>query len=334
MLKRFIKFLRTTPHPERYHGDAMTAPFFEGWYYKVIDSTGKNRFAFIPGLFMGKTAEDSHAFIQVMDGSTQRVEYHRYSIEDFSSAEDRFHLRIGKNTFSLDRIELNIQNGQQEVQGILKFDNPLGWPVRFTSPGVMGWYSWVPRMECYHGVLGFDHSIQGSIQVDGKTLSFDGGRGYMEKDWGKAFPQAWVWIQSNHFEQPRTCLTASVAIIPWLGGAFAGFTVGFWQDGFLHRFATFNNSQIQELVVDDHQVHWKMRNRTHQLVILASQAEGGLLLAPTPQGMGRRIAETLNAKIQVKLINNKSDLVEFNGQGQFAGLETVGDLDKLIKMVR
>ena len=31
------------------------------------------------------------------------------------------------------------------------------------------------------------------------------------------FPQAWVWMQTNHFEQPRISLTASVAIIPWMG---------------------------------------------------------------------------------------------------------------------
>ena len=51
----------------------------------------------------------------------------------------------------------------------------------------MGWFAWVPRMECYHGVLGFDHAVQGHIAVDGNTLDFNDGRGYIEKDWGYAF---------------------------------------------------------------------------------------------------------------------------------------------------
>jgi len=173
-----------------YHGTVMSPPFFEGWYFKMVDSTGLQRFAFIPGVFMGKTAEDSHAFVQVLEGANSRVEYHRYPIEQFWSAEDHFELRIGENHFTLDQIQLNIQNGSQTVLGELKFDHLIGWPVRLTSPGVMGWYAWVPRMECYHGVLGFDHAVQGSITVDGQIHDFSGGRWYIEKDWGKAFPKA------------------------------------------------------------------------------------------------------------------------------------------------
>lgn len=311
----------------------MTAPFFEGWYFKVVDSTGNHRFAVIPGVFIGKTAENSHAFIQVMDGSNQRVEYHRYPIENFWSSADKFQLRIGDSLFSLDQIELNIHNSQQKVKGILRFKDTVSWPVSFFSPGVMGWYAWIPRMECYHGVLGFDHVIQGSIEVNGTDLLFDGGRGYIEKDWGKAFPQAWIWMQSNHFKQERVCLTASVAIIPWMGSAFAGFIVGLWREGKLHRFATYSNSKILGLSTDDQHVYWQMKNHTHQLEIIATQAEAGSLMAPTPQGMGRRIAETLSAKIHVRLVNLKSKKLEFDDIGEFAGLEAVGNLEKLINMV-
>ncbi len=53
-------------------------------------------------------------------------------------------------------------------KGNSRFDSPISWPVRLASPGVMGWFAWVPRMECYHGVLGFDHAVQGTIDVDSK----------------------------------------------------------------------------------------------------------------------------------------------------------------------
>ena len=33
-----FNFLRTTLHPERYHGHGKKPPFFEGWYYKLIDA--------------------------------------------------------------------------------------------------------------------------------------------------------------------------------------------------------------------------------------------------------------------------------------------------------
>ena len=75
-----------------------------------------------------------------------------------------------------------------------------------------------------------------------------------------------------------------------------------------------------------------MRIKSHRLEIVATQAEGALLQAPTPEGMGRRIAETLNAKIHVRLVNLKSGEIEFDEEGKYAGLEAVGDLQKLIKM--
>ena len=75
-------------------------------------------------------------------------------------------------------------------------------------------------MECYHGVLSFDHAIHGALAVNGREHDFGRGRGYIEKDWGQAFPAAWVWFQTNHFSEPGVCLTASVAIIPWVGRAF------------------------------------------------------------------------------------------------------------------
>ena len=326
-------FILTTLQPELFHGDVLRPPFFEGWYFKVVDKSGSHRFAFIPGVFIGRSGEDSHAFVQVLDGATGQVEYHRYPVEAFHAAPDTFDLRIGKNRFSLDRIELDIHESSQTVKGKLSFVSPISWPVRFASPGVMGWFAWVPRMECYHGVLGFDHAVQGTIEVDSQTVDFTGGRGYIEKDWGHAFPQAWVWMQTNHFEQPRTCLTASVAIIPWMGSKFAGFIVGFWQDGRLHRFATYGSGRILELAVDNQHVCWVMRNRTHRLEILATRSDGGLLLAPTPAGMGRRIAETLSAEISVRLIDLKTSAIEFEGLGRYAGLEAVGDLHRIQEMV-
>ena len=70
-----------------------------------------------------------------------------------------------------------------------------------------------------HGVLGFDHAIQGVLAIDDQAVDFSGGRGYIEKDWGQSFPEAWVWFQTNHFERAGVYLTASVANIPWMGNA-------------------------------------------------------------------------------------------------------------------
>ncbi|MGV9103340.1 MAG: tocopherol cyclase family protein [Candidatus Thorarchaeota archaeon] len=45
----------------------------------------------------------------------------------------------------------------------------------------------------------------------------------MEKDWGTGFPEVWIWLESNHFEEKGVSFTCSIAKIPWLGSSFAGY---------------------------------------------------------------------------------------------------------------
>jgi hypothetical protein len=193
----------------------------------------------------------------------------------------------------------------------------------------MGWYAWMPRMECYHGVLSFDHSISGTLEVEGQAHVFDGGRGYIEKDWGKAFPAGYIWFQSNHFDVPRACLTASIAMIPWLGSAFRGFIIGLWLDGRLYRFATYTGARTERLVLQDEQVDWVVSDRHLRLEMQVVQAGGGLIFGPTRQNMGRRVDETLDASLWVRL-RERGGRMLFEGSGRHAGLEINGDVQRLL----
>jgi hypothetical protein len=326
--------------PQNFHGHDARAPFFEGWYFKLVDAEGKRRFAVIPGLFLDPAGVDSHAFVQTLDGVTGVTRYVRYPLHDFVAHPSRFRIRVGPNLFSRDEIALNLAGEDGvEMRGVLRFHGVQGWPVTPTSPGIMGWYSYLPFMECYHGVLGFDHTITGSLVVDGAQVDFHGGRGYIEKDWGQAFPQAWIWMQSNHFGAPGICLTASVARIPWMGTAFRGFIVGFWHEGRLYRFATYTGATITHLAVKDHTVEWVMRGpvrmegvrRMLRLEIAATRADEqvDLLHAPSRTAMLQRVLESLTATLDVRLLDER-DRPIFEGSGKFAGLELGGDLQTIL----
>lgn len=225
------------------------------------------------------------------------------------------------------------------MQGHLAFDQTVAWPVGLTSPGIMGPYAFAPFMECYHGVVSLDHEIQGRLIVDGSRVDFDHGRGYSEKDWGKSFPRAWIWLQTNHFEQPGVCLTGSVATIPWLGSAFRGFIVGLWHGGVLYRFATYNGASISRLQLTDTHVIWHLvgrplglRGGPYRLEIKAVRSEGGLLHVPYDSGMVQRVAESLTAQVQVRLLAPRDDGEEviFAGTGRHAGLEINGELGEIL----
>lgn len=319
-------------HPSRYHGFGTKPPFFEGWYYKLVSMNEKQRLAVIPGVFLSEDKTKSHSFIQVFDSEKAQVHYHRFPIEAFSAAKDLFEIQIGSNTFTSGKITLAMDDDLQRVQGSLTFEGLKRWPVRLSSPGAMGWFAWVPFMECYHGVVSMDHSIDGHLEIDGQLVDFSGGKGYIEKDWGKQFPSAWIWGQSNHFDEPGVSLMLSVAVIPWLRNSFGGFIIGLLYQGEILRFATYNRSKIEQLSVDDKQVNLVVHNSNYRLEIQAFRTGGGLLHAPTKIEMGRRILETLDAEIFIRLKNMKGNML-YQGTGKNGGLEVVGDMDQLLTLV-
>ena len=322
------RLLYETLHPEIYHGFERKPPYFEGWYYRLINAAEDRRYAIIPGVFLGP---EGHAFIQVLEGHTRRSAYHVFPLDQFQAHPRNFEVYIGKNFFTREGISLDLDRPETlgGLHGQLRFQGGVPWPVTWISPGIMGWYAWIPSMECYHGVLSFDHSLHGSLEIEGQIHGFDGGRGYIEKDWGKAFPAGYIWFQSNHFEQPGVCLTASIATIPWLGRSFRGFIIGLWLDGKLYRFATYSGARTEHLALQDNCVDWIISDKRYRLEMRILQAEGGLIYGPTRHDMGKRIDETLNAALKVRLCDCSGQVL-FDGNGRHAGLEINGDIPQLL----
>jgi hypothetical protein len=326
------RYLQTTLHPAWYHGHGKEPPFFEGWYYKLVDAGEQHPYAIIPGIFLSNDPQEAHAFVQTLDGVTGQATYHRYPVDAFWASQESFEVHVGPNRFRRDRVYLDIDTPERRVKGELHFTELTPWPVTLAAPGIMGWYGWVPFMETYHGVVSLDHRLHGTLEIDGAPVDFVGGRGYIEKDWGQSFPAAWVWFQSNHFDLPGTCITASVAIIPWLGNSFRGFIVGLWHAGTLYRFATYTGARTEALSIEPDRVHWVMRDQTYRLELHAQRAQAGLLRGPSRTDMEIRVPETLRATVDVRLTDLVGgDRTPFQGTGRHAGLEVGGDWQSLLK---
>ena len=321
-------FIRGVAHPEAFHGTGKTGGFFEGWYVKLVSTDLKQRWAVIPGIFRGLESTEDMAFVQILDGLTGRSWFHKFEISEFQAATDRFEVTVGPNHFSSVGVHLELP----ELAGDITYATGLDpWPVTLKEPGIMGWYGMVPAMECFHAVVSFGHALAGSLMVEGAAVSFDGGRGYIEKDWGKAFPAGYVWMASNHIEDaPEASLIASVAIIPWLRSSFRGFIIGFKHSGKLHRWSTYNRAKEAELVIDDTHVRWKIDGPDGRLELRAERVRGGLLHAPLRTAMYQRVEETLDATIEIKHLD-KNGVVLYEGKAICAGLEVFGDIKKLLE---
>ncbi len=311
-------------HPERYHGWRKSRSYFEGWYYKVVSADEKFAMAFIPGIAMDAEG-NQQAFIQVLDGRARTAAYHKFPAEAFQMSRDDFNLRIGGNHFTSDSLEIDVAG----TRASLTFSDMVPWPSSWYSPGIMGPFSFVPMMQCYHGILSMDHRVSGTIEHHGHKIDMDGGRGYMEKDWGRSFPEAYIWMQSNHFSESGISLKASVAKIPWMGTSFVGFIGGLWLGDRLIQFTTYNFSRLVHCKVDQGEVQLELRSPRFILEIQALRAASTELASPIMGFMDGRIEESMEAELRVLLRERRGGGVVLDGVGRSGGLEVAGVVREL-----
>jgi tocopherol cyclase len=289
--------------------------YFEGWYYKVVDPAEKYAFAFIPGRSVNSSSP--HSFIQLNDGNSGQAHYLEFGRQEFSQRGEA--VRIGENRFSPDRIRLNIDRPGITARGELQFRNVTGWPW----PGAMGPFVFAPFMECYHGILSFNSSITGRLEINGELINFSDGKGYVEKDWGHSMPTAWFWAQSNHFDEAGVSLSVSVARVPYLSFSFSGLLIGWLFRGHLFKFTTYNRSRIRHFRINGDKVSLAVENKHYLLEIEADAAGGAVLSSPILGEMRGWIKESLRSAVKVSfyaLQHGERELI-FRGEGRNAGIE-------------
>ncbi|MBL7827344.1 MAG: hypothetical protein JNJ57_11975 [Saprospiraceae bacterium] len=323
-MNSYFKRLRAVWFPDEFHGWGRTRRYFEGWYFKLVSPEEDQAIAVIPGISFGESGHHQ-AFIQVMNGKTCSATFHAFPVDQFQPSSGLFELRLAGNYFSKNKIVLDLPG----LKGEIDFHDLQPWPKMLGAPGIMGWYSFVPFMECNHGVVSLNHHLSGRLEIGGIETNFTGGKGYTEKDWGRSFPRAYVWMQSNHFDtHDRASLMASVAHIPWLKSHFIGFISGFWLDGRLFKFATYTGAR-KHLHISDTGLELNFKSPKLELRIQAFQARGTPLRSPISGEMTGKIQESLLATVHVELLENKKRI--FEGKGRNAGLEVAGNVEVLMR---
>jgi tocopherol cyclase len=317
--------LRALFDPERYQGWGNTRKYFEGWYFKIVNASETRAYAFIPGIAMDEDGQ-SHCFVQVLDGKKKKSEYYSFSASLFKPAADGFEIYIDKNYFSSERIEIHLP----EIKGRLSFSGIVPWPYRWYSPGIMGPYTFVPFMECNHGIVSMDHSIEGYLTINGEETDFTGGRGYTEKDWGHSFPSAYIWMQSNHFNYPGISFKASVARIPWITGSFTGFIAGLWLNKALYSYTTYNKSSLKRLALSDSHIELEFQNQRTVLKITAPLENSTPLASPLKGFMSGRIEESMTSVVNLLLIDRHSNQIIYQGEGRNTSVELSGNIETLL----
>ena len=283
--------LGTLCHMKHKHGR------FEGWYYKH-QANGKS-LALIPG------RADGGAFVQVVtDGQAYNIPY---PLSHYRKGKS---LQIGGNTFSPSGVTLDIRRPELTLSGEIKYTD-----ITPIHSDIMGPFRFVP-MECRHGVISMKHSLSGSVVLNGETLDFSDGTGYIESDSGRSFPSEYTWSQCNDFGQDCSIM-ASVARIPFYGLKFWGCVCVVWLNGCEYRLATYKGVKVLRC----ERGVLELGQGKYRLSVTVEPREGMALPAPASGVMTRVIHENLSCPARFRFMDG--DRVLFDGESGHASYEWV-----------
>ena len=311
---------------------------------------------------------------------------YRYPLDEYMTTkgdpkeQQQFHVSIGPNTFSRTAMSLHLEskyihsiqptdyvNHSAPIVMELSFGAMApGFPLSLFQLGAMGYYGWIPILECYHGILSMNFEVRGRVDIaDRSVYQFDiedvGGdgvsvsdgkqvaHGYLEKDWGTNFPTTWIWIQANHFEADSTVsMTIALARLPVLGDSWLtkpGFLSGIYINGKVYALSYPMWSTVETLdIVDDEQ--WRTITiqvssfwRTQRLEVVATVPNAYSLdrkeaikryphaLVPDEVGvMSPRLMEFVNATAWMRFVDDDNDVV-FESTSYPATVECHGEDD-------
>lgn len=312
--------------PLRYHGKDEKNEYFEGWYFKHVSKDLRSIISIIPGI--SRNLEDTHSFIQtiiqrkVNEDDILNTHYHRYAEKDFEYTEDPFQLKIGNNIFRRDMMELDLYNENYILKGNIYYSEFKDIERSRFSPSAMGFFSYLPFMECYHDTVSMNHSLTGKMYFNDSEIDFTEGKGYVEKDWGTSFPKEYIWLQSNHFQQRSASIMFSMAHIPFMKTAFNGLLCNLYCNEKEYRFATYNNSKVLDILRTENSISIILGKGDLRLYINAEIVSGGDLKAPKNGCMDLIIKEGLSGNVKVKLMKISGEII-FEGYGDPCAVEVV-----------
>jgi hypothetical protein len=308
-------------NPFLFHGSRHNKHYFEGWYYKFVNKNLDKKLVIIPGVSLNKA--DSHAFIQVFYslGDNTSTFYIRFSLNDFFYDKFNEQIKIKENVFSKTECVLNIESEEISLQGTLYFEQLKDIHRNIWKPGIMGYFQYIPFLQGYHAVISMNHLLKGKVIINNDSISFEDGKGYIEKDRGISFPKEYIWIQSNHFPKNNTAFVCSIAKIPFLGLPLTGFFVVLQVDNKEYRFATYNNAKIKTLKIIKNHVKFSIKRGKYEIRIHAFYESSLKLVSPIQGKMSSTIKESLNGTIEV-ILKRKNEIL-FQSVGKPTAMEVM-----------
>lgn len=341
---------RQTPH-SGYHWDETGDRFFEGWYYRVTLPTVGQTFAFMYSIedpaggqphsggaaqilgphdqYLLRTLPDVNGFWAERDRlalghwrqSMANTPPQRLSAPDFRQwvIEGYQATATLHQGYLRDPATGNYCHWHYEIEPIYGWGQPQA-EQQSTAGWLSGWQIFEPGWQ----ILMAHGRATGWLDWNGQKYYCQGAPAYSEKNWGRAFPKKWFWLNCNAFdEEPDLALTA--------GGGQRG--VLWWQEevalvgihyrGEFYEFVPWN-AQVSWSV--DPWGRWQMQAQslTHTVELLGTTPEPGTpLRAPTENGLQVCCRDTMQGELRLRL-RDRAGQTLLEATSSLCGLEVGG----------
>lgn len=341
MVLTFFRILK----PILFQGRRKRHPYFEAWHFNHVafDALKHRTLSVLAGIV--RAAQGEWAFIQTVHGPRCESRFFVFPLSDFSYSDNPFELRIGANRFSLDGMRLDLKDDQGGVRGELRYPKPVQ-PRSFQSLiGTRELYGLAPFLKCRHGIESMRHEIDGAVDIGKEHLSFDGGHGYLEKNWGRSLPRAWIWIQSNEFSPAfgPASFSFSLARVQMLGSMLTGFMCLFNLAGESYRFASYRGGKVElleygkastRILISDHahKMEIQIRELNRRKAQDSLDASWLTLTAPSSNLARKSFLENLDSHLRVilKRRHGSAEDIVADVSTTVAAAEIAGDVSELM----
>lgn len=341
-----------TPH-SGYHWNGSSQRFFEGWYYRVTLPDCGHTFAFMYSIddpIGGKPQSGGAA--QILGPEDSYLCRTFPDVNKFWASRDVLAFgHWGKTDLSTkpaylpsDQFQLYVQEGYQATatvnQGFLQ-DPGTGASARWEyqiqpvygwgnqnqpQQSTAGWLSSFPIFEPGWQILMAHGLATGWIEWNGDRYDFTNAPAYSEKNWGRAFPQKWFWVNCNSFDNEPIALTAGGGrrgVLWWMESVAM---IGLHYRGKFYEFVPWNSKVSWNIQPWG---SWQMQARNEHFEIEltgTSDRPGTPLRAPTENGLVFCCRDTMNGQLSLELreLCTSKPKTILKAHSSLCGLETGG----------
>lgn len=306
-----------------FNGNLNKKKYFERWHIYLIDALKQYTLNLSVGVLL--QGREEYAFIQISSNQSELSHIIKYPIELVSYTNDS--IMIENNILSAEFIQLDLKDEHFHLVGKITFAKGKQIDTTIWRPGLMGPFKFLPFLKSYHEVLSLTHPIMGELEFNGKMFNFNEGKGAMDKDWGRSFPNVWIWMQCNHFQNHDAALMVGVARMPIYLNYYTAFAVPFYFNDKVETYANYTGAHIAKLYRYKGYIHLIITEKS-KVIDLKIFGKEDIPLVASPMGNPiRDIYEYTGAKVEVKV--TQGGRVVFEDIGEHAYLKIGGNTSKL-----